>query len=689
MSNYNSKKSKFISDDDSSDESTSDNESSFYESEEISSDVESSDVESSDDESTTGIQTRAMRNRNNTSGTKRIRISNVDDLNNELTELNSELEYLNNELQKSDDDSDNDNMREITEDEFVSFLKIMTVLANASNDDTKPADDGKDLSDDIFEPLIKEIAEQTYAQNPNDDKGLIYEAARNAVAPKKREFREKYGISKPKIGWKSEVSEADIENLESIEKRIKDEMEDDRPTEAKILQAHIPFSAKKQAYNQFLILKNLEANTFTYNSVKETINNLIRPTTISGMSLDDMDIEEERLLKSVPDYNKDMRLKILNMKASDSDKAVMLSMVKQMNSYSSGSSKHMNLKKKLSFMVDLPFNNARESKFKLVENGIINRQQLNEHLRHVRSRLDEKLYGMDTIKDKIIQIRNNQITCPGAKSILAFKGASGLGKTSLAAAIAYAFDLPFEKISIAGMDDPSIFLGTNQSWSGSDPGIMLQILRKTKVNNPVVLIDEVEKVEGTSKGISVQYALFEILDFEQNHSTQDLFLDEFTHDLSNIFYIISMNDDKKLHPALRSRLEIIELSDYKDDEVQAIIEKHLVPRAVKEIGLLPDSVSITSQASQELIRQLGKFDGHYDIRVYKNELFKIVSKLNYFETIRHTSGSNNNKKSKKRSFDIIQMESLNFKGFPFTITESLIPQLTTKKQKKVHLSYYM
>jgi len=565
----------------------------------------------------------------------------------------------------------------------MTFDEFLDMLANVDDDDNNDdniddAETNKNI-DDMFAAIELEAVEEAVRNHPGVDIGILHEAAKQVVAPQKHKLKQILGLEEAhtNVDFSDNI-------LGPIKKKIEDQIEDERPTMEKILKAHIPHSAKKQAFEQFMMIKNCEPHTFTYNSIKDTINKLIRPKSTGSMTLEEMDAEESRLLAEVPDYDRDLRIKILNLTASDSDKAVMIDMLKQMESHTPGSSKNMNLKKKLSFMVDLPFQKSHESKFHYRTNGMIDRRELQRHLQQVRERLDEKLYGLDTVKDKIIQIRNNQITCPGSKSILAFKGSAGLGKTSLSAAIAYAFDLPFDKISMGGMDDPSVFKGTDSSWSGSAAQIMLHILRKCHVNNPVVLIDEVEKVEGTSKGISVQYALFEMLDFEQNHQTKDLFINEVDHDLSKVFYIVSMNDDKNLHPALKSRLEIIELPDYKDDEVQVIVQKYLLPRSLRELGLLPNDVQITNQAVQELVQQVGKSDGHYDIRIYRNEIFKIVSKLNYLETFRASIDPNN----KKRSHTYVEMKSIGFKGFPFTITESMISQLVSQKQKKVHLSYY-
>ena len=257
-------------------------------------------------------------------------------------------------------------------------------------------------------------------------------------------------------------------------------------------------------------------------------------------------------------------------------------------------------------------------------------------LSEIYTRLDEKVYGMKHVKERVIEIFNNRRSNPGTRSMLALKGSPGTGKTFLAKALSESFDppMPFDHISLGGIEDPSIFRGSDSSWVGSTPSIILHILRRMKYNNGIIFLDEIDKLgnpEDKSRGSQVQYALLHIVDYTNNKEFQDVYLNEFTHDFSNIWWIFGMNDDSWLDSILRSRLDIITVEGYKTHEKIDIITKFMVPEILKDIGLEKESVSITKHACECLIMLLSEKMKGGDLRPLKQELHRIISRIHMLQ----------------------------------------------------------
>jgi len=168
--------------------------------------------------------------------------------------------------------------------------------------------------------------------------------------------------------------------------------------------------------------------------------------------------------------------------------------------------------------------------------------------------------------------------------------------------------------------------------------------------------------------LTIQNALFEILDSDQNHAVKDLFLKEFDHDFSNIWSIIAINDDSRLHPALKSRLDIIEVQEYTNRDVMQIVRNYLIPQELKNLGIPPNSIQIDDPAVHVLIDKAKKFASDpVDIRIVKNNLVTILSHLNTQESNRISS-----KNATKH-------QCADFNGFPYTITRSTIYKIIKDK----------
>ncbi|HEX8474194.1 MAG TPA: endopeptidase La [Pyrinomonadaceae bacterium] len=256
-------------------------------------------------------------------------------------------------------------------------------------------------------------------------------------------------------------------------------------------------------------------------------------------------------------------------------------------------------------------------------------------LNEARRILDEDHYGLDDVKERILEFLAVVKLRPDSKSpILCFVGPPGVGKTSLGRSIARALGREFERLSLGGVRDEAELRGHRRTYIGALPGRIIQSLRRAAVNNPVMMLDEIDKLGADFRGDPAS-ALLEILDPQQNNSFRDHYID-LPFDLSRVFFIATANQLGPIPPPLRDRMEIISLSGYSDQEKLHIATRYLVPRQVKDNGLDEAQFEITDDALmliaarytreagvRQLERAVGRVARKAALRVARGEAEKI------------------------------------------------------------------
>ena len=268
----------------------------------------------------------------------------------------------------------------------------------------------------------------------------------------------------------------------------------------------------------------------------------------------------------------------------------------------------------IEWLADIPWSNSTKDRIDLIEAMEI---------------LDEDHFGLDKVKERIIEylaVRNlKQKKDPNGTvrgPILCFGGPPGVGKTSLGKSIARAMGREFVRLSLGGVRDEAEVRGHRRTYIGALPGRIIQSIKKAGTNNPVFMLDEIDKIGADFRG-DPSSALLEVLDPEQNHSFSDHYL-EVDFDLSNVMFIATANYQDAIPPALHDRMEILEFSGYIEDEKVQIAKRHILPKQIKENGLTKSHVSFDSGSVKELIRSYTREAG---VRSLEREIANVLRKV--------------------------------------------------------------
>jgi ATP-dependent Lon protease len=282
--------------------------------------------------------------------------------------------------------------------------------------------------------------------------------------------------------------------------------------------------------------------------------------------------------------------------------------LKRLESLPTAAAEHGVIRNYLEWIASLPWGKSTEDNLDLV---------------HARAVLDEDHYDIEQVKDRILEFLAVRKLKPDARgSIVCFVGPPGVGKTSLGKSIARALGRTFERISVGGMRDEAEIRGHRRTYIGAMPGTIIRALRDAGSNNPLFMIDEIDKMGADWRG-DPSSAMLEVLDPEQNATFRDHYLDV-PFDLSNVMFITTANTLDTVPGPLRDRMEVIQLAGYTEDEKLQIAKRYLVPRQIERNGLRRSWISITDRALRTVISDYTREAG---VRGLEREIGTICRKI--------------------------------------------------------------
>jgi ATP-dependent Lon protease len=262
----------------------------------------------------------------------------------------------------------------------------------------------------------------------------------------------------------------------------------------------------------------------------------------------------------------------------------------------------------MEIMVDLPWSKASTDNLDLLKAQTI---------------LDEDHYGLEKVKDRIVEaLAVRKLKEKPKGSILCLVGPPGVGKTSLGRSIARALDRKFVRLSLGGLHDEAEIRGHRRTYVGAMPGRIVQALQQAATNNPLIMLDEIDKVGADFRG-DPSSALLEVLDPEQNNTFRDNYLGV-TFDLSNVMFMTTANVLDTVQPALRDRMEVIRLAGYTEEEKVEIARRHLIPKQIEENGITARNLQLSKPALAGIVKQYTQEAG---LRQFEREIGTICRKV--------------------------------------------------------------
>ncbi len=314
--------------------------------------------------------------------------------------------------------------------------------------------------------------------------------------------------------------------------------------------------------------------------------------------------EGNELFEEIEQY----RDKILKAKMPEAAEEEALRQLKKLERMHPDTAETATLRNWLDVMVDLPWSVSSED---------------NLDLQKAERILDEDHYGLERVKERMVEaLAIRKLRAKPKGSILCLVGPPGVGKTSLGRSVARAIDRKFVRLSLGGLHDEAEIRGHRRTYVGAMPGRILQAIQQAGTNNPLIMLDEIDKVGADFRG-DPSSALLEVLDPEQNFAFRDNYLG-ITFDLSNVMFMTTANVLDSIQPALRDRMEVISLAGYTEEEKVEIARRHIIPKQIAENGLAKKDIRFERKAIAKMISEYTREAG---LRQLEREIGKVCRKV--------------------------------------------------------------
>jgi ATP-dependent Lon protease len=318
-----------------------------------------------------------------------------------------------------------------------------------------------------------------------------------------------------------------------------------------------------------------------------------------------------------------IREKILELSTNDINKSVIFKHYNNMKRTDSNSTEYYKNQLFVDTSLSYPWNNYYNI------NDLIKDQSVVDFLKLIQTNFDKEIYGMDSVKNEILNVVCKFITNPSSnRNNIALYGAAGVGKSKFIKVLSDTLGLPMKVISLGGIKDSSFFLGHGYVYVESGPGKILQNIIDSKVSNPILYFDELDKVSETDNGKDIFSFLCYLTDPTQNNKFTDHYFYGMQFDLSKVFYVFTFNDIDKIDKILLDRLNVIKVNTPNEDDIIHILERHCIPEIIQNIGIQKNVTF--AKSSIEYIINFCQIDKNVTsgIREYYRIIEKILLQLN-------------------------------------------------------------
>lgn len=462
-------------------------------------------------------------------------------------------------------------------------------------------------------------------------------------------FTEKCYIYGLPYNWSDEYTSINVEKnrknkLNSIYNNVKKQLINKSVQIVDILKLkNITDSERIQLIEKYAIMQSLDGQLNEYLKYRDMLRTEINYYKCRKINLEELMIiekqkDEFRLNKFSID---EIEQKILKLNVDKYSKNLIYQ--KYINNNINSSDFHK-IKEWINTVVSIPFNISKYIDCSLTNN-------INQKISYIKKRLDEEIYGMKSIKEELLLVIFQRLSNPTAttNSPIALVGPPGIGKTSIVKILASILSIPFDLISIGGVNDPSFLDGHSYTYEGSRPGQIVKSLIKMKCDNGIIFIDEIDKIGKSVKSEEVSNHFLHMIDPVQNMMFYDKYVSDIPIDLSKIWFIFSLNDSSLLDPILKNRMNLIHVPGYELKDKLEIMNNFLVPKIIKSLNMDINNIILTDTIKKYIIEKCSQEPG---IRNLKTVIDTLYTKLNLLCSVSQDENSHLNLSFEIKNFTL-------------------------------------
>lgn len=512
-----------------------------------------------------------------------------------------------------DDDDENDNSdnqdngkngdinimnMKLTKDQIAEIIKqsVKQILKRYRDNDMEffKVDQKKDEKEDEYEKFLEYI-------------DTIYGG----------EFFERIPLEDRIKKIRKEMKEDEITLLNKQLEELRDDYKNSAPSIINVLKMDISKDQKQKLLEKFHHLANSPILSEEYSRHIKSLTNSISAVTEEDKELTKL---EEKIQLRCNGISESYKKKILKSNMSFENKVIAYEKLNVMEAYEeSDTSEYAKYKNWMDTLLSIPFGNYIDLP--------VDETNPKGFLKSVRQTLDKNLSFLEKPKDQIINLVAQLIRNPDANiNAIGIYGSKGVGKTAITKSIAEALGRPYKIISLGGESDNSVLTGHGFTYVGSHPGRIIDILKESRCMNPVILIDELDKISGTEKGKEIIGTLVHMTDSTTNNKyNYDRYFSGVEFDLSKVLFIFTYNDESLVDKILADRLFKIKVDNYSSTQKYEIAEKHIIPNVIKAFGFKSEDISFTKDALNNVIQSSYNDKGMRDI---KRKFEILVSRIN-------------------------------------------------------------